>query len=218
MIYIGTGVDCLSHRLQYQTYDVAELLNKENELAILVGKGWYRSPLPGFGVIPEYQQSLMDQPVGLLAQLKIIYKNGTKEVISTDESWYCSESPVSFSEIYDGEIYDGSFSPEIYESVIVFDGPIHTLISQQGEKSMSRSALRLHVFLRYLKGKRSLTLDRKSKVMWKPLCVPMQVRLWSSLLRRFLTKTVIFTMTIIDLLRRCIIISAMMEDRLINLS
>ena len=131
---MAPGWTAYHQRLQYQTYDVTKLLSKENELAILVGKGWYRSPLPGFDQPPEYQQSLIDHPAGLLAQLNIVYMDGTKEVIATDESWYCSESPVRFSEIYDGEIYDGSFEPEVYEPVAVFDGPTHTLIPQQGEE------------------------------------------------------------------------------------
>ena len=131
---LAPGWTAYHHRLQYQTYDVTKLLSKDNELAILVGKGWYRSPLPGFGIMPEYQRSLMEQPAGLLAQLEITYQDGSKELLSTDESWFCSESPIRFSEIYDGEIYDGSFSPEIYEPVEVFDGPTHTLVYQQGEE------------------------------------------------------------------------------------
>ena len=34
------------------------------------------------------------------------YEDGTKEIIASDESWKGSDSPVIYSEIYDGEIYD----------------------------------------------------------------------------------------------------------------
>ena len=42
----------------------------------------------------------------LLLQLTIRYEDGTTQVLSTDESWIGANSPVTFSEIYDGEIYD----------------------------------------------------------------------------------------------------------------
>ena len=36
-------------RLQYQKYDITDLLtNGKNEIEVTVGKGWYRSPLPGW--------------------------------------------------------------------------------------------------------------------------------------------------------------------------
>lgn len=131
---MAPGWTVYHQRLQYQTYDVTNLLNAENELTILVGKGWYRSPLPGFVKVPEYQQSLMDRPAGLIALLNIIYEDGSVESISTDEHWRCFESQIRFSEIYDGEICDGSFSSGVYEPVVLFDGPTKTLISQQGEE------------------------------------------------------------------------------------
>ena len=42
----------------------------------------------------------------LFVQLTIRYEDGTTQVLSTDESWIGANSPVIFSEIYDGEIYD----------------------------------------------------------------------------------------------------------------
>ena len=35
-------------RLQYQEYDVTGLLEKDNALTVTVGKGWYRSRMPGW--------------------------------------------------------------------------------------------------------------------------------------------------------------------------
>ena len=57
------------HRLQYQTYDVTNLLSNENVLKVTVGKGWYRSAMPFRPM--KAQLELMEQPTGVLMQLDI---------------------------------------------------------------------------------------------------------------------------------------------------
>lgn len=130
---LAPGWTAYYKRLQYQEYDVTGLLAEDNTLDVLVGKGWYRSPMPGWGVTP-YQQGLQHNPAGLLAQLEIIYEDGRREIIGTDAGWKVSESRVRFSEIYDGEIYDASFEPSMDGDVLCFEGPWNTLIPQQGEE------------------------------------------------------------------------------------
>ena len=129
---LAPGWTDYEHRLQYQTYNVTELLINHNRLTVLVGKGWYRSRMHWTNT--PYRSHLRKCPAGLLAQLTVTYADGTVEIIPTDESWVCAESPMRFSEIYDGEIYDGSFQPYTQQQVAVFDGPTHTLIPQQGEE------------------------------------------------------------------------------------
>lgn len=120
-------------RLQYQTYDVTELLEEENQLTVTVGKGWYRSRMAGW-TTSSYQSGLSQQPSGLLLQLTIDYTDGTCETIVSDETWKCAESAVRFSEIYDGEIYDATYEPKFEHNAVCFDGPSDTLIPQQGEE------------------------------------------------------------------------------------
>ena len=127
---MAPGWTSYKHRLQYQEYDVTELMKGENSLAVTVGRGWYASRIPG-GPVPKDKKK---GTVTLLAQLELIYVDGTKEQIITDESWRVSESPVRFSEIYDGEIYDGSFTPDFSGDVKVVDGPYEVLIPQEGEE------------------------------------------------------------------------------------
>ena len=128
---LAPGWTSYKHRLQYQTYDVTGLLQEENSLTVLVGKGWYRSPLMGWQHSKD-QQALMKQPAGLFAQLELTYEDGTGEIITTDESWTVSDSCIRFSEIYDGEICDAAFEPDEAQPAVLFDGPTGTLIPQQG--------------------------------------------------------------------------------------
>lgn len=130
---LAPGWTAYYKRLQYQEYDVSGLLEEKNTLTVTVGKGWYRSPMPGFQSSP-YQQGLNDKPAGLLAQLVITYSDGHSESFATGTDWKVSESRVRFSEIYDGEIYDASFVPAMDGEVMCFEGPWDTLIPQQGEE------------------------------------------------------------------------------------
>ncbi|MDO5422322.1 MAG: family 78 glycoside hydrolase catalytic domain [Eubacteriales bacterium] len=130
---LAPGWTSYHHRLQYQTYDVTNLLKTENCLTVTVGKGWYRSRMPGW-TPSDFQKKLQENPAGLLACLELTYADGSTQTILSDESWTVSESPVRFSEIYDGEIYDASFEPDFSGAVESFDGPKDTLIPQEGEE------------------------------------------------------------------------------------
>jgi alpha-L-rhamnosidase len=88
-------------RVLYQTYDVTSLLRRgENTFGVLLGGGWYSSPLTwsGFRYTPG--------PNLLRAQLDLTLANGTHQTIVTDPSWLTAPAPITFSEIYGGESYD----------------------------------------------------------------------------------------------------------------
>lgn len=129
---MAPGWTSYENRLQYQSYDVTEMLLKENEVTVLVGKGWYRSRISNEADYPKHAP-WRKLPAGLWVQLEIQYADGACEKIISDESWMSSESPVRFSEIFDGEVYDARVCPEEWEKVQVFAGPSDTLIPQQGE-------------------------------------------------------------------------------------
>ena len=119
-------------RLQYQSYDITADLAEQNTITVAVGKGWYRSPMPGW-CDSSYQDGLRSWPAGLLAELEVTYEDGTTETIGTDTSWSVAESATRFSEIYDGEQYDASkdFSAARCK-VHVLEGPWDSLIPQEG--------------------------------------------------------------------------------------
>ncbi len=87
----------------YQCHDAAPLLKRgSNDLAALIGDGWYAS---AFSWTNE-RYSLGDSPRRFLAQLVLDYSDGSREVIATDASWRLGPSAVRSSEIYNGEDYD----------------------------------------------------------------------------------------------------------------
>jgi alpha-L-rhamnosidase len=88
-------------RVLYQTYDVTSLLSPgANTLGVMLGGGWYSSPLTWTGL--RYTPG----PNLLRAQLDLTLVNGTHQTIVTDPSWLTAPAPITFSEIYGGESYD----------------------------------------------------------------------------------------------------------------
>lgn len=99
-------------RVFYQIYDVTSLLaSGKNEISALVGDGWYGSPLTWAGV------HFFTPPDRLLAQLEITYTDGTRESVSSDNSWKASASPILASQIYGGEIYDARLEKPGWQQV-----------------------------------------------------------------------------------------------------
>jgi alpha-L-rhamnosidase len=88
-------------RVLYQTYDVTSLLQRgENTLGVVLGGGWYSSPMTWAGV-REYSGANL-----LRAQLDLTLADGSHQVIATNPSWQTAAAPVTFGEIYGGESYD----------------------------------------------------------------------------------------------------------------
>lgn len=137
---LAPGWTSYKNRLQYQEYDITDLLNEKNSLQVIVGKGWYRGRLPGWAN-SALQDELKAMPAGLIAQVELIYENGSREIIISDETWETAESCVRFSEIYDGETYDASYQVSGYEPALIFDGPSSTLIPQEGEEVREQERL-----------------------------------------------------------------------------
>ena len=129
---LAPGWTSYDHRLQVQTYEITDLIQKENDLRVTVGRGWFRSPIPGW-MDREDKKRRYSQPCGVIARLYICYTDGTTETVDTGKAWEWDESPVRFSEIYDGEHYDARFIPGKWQPVSLLDWPKDILIPQEGE-------------------------------------------------------------------------------------
>ena len=92
--------------LQYQTYDITDQLAKGGRLAVLLGNGWYRGRF-GFNMEsngkPFYSDTLK-----LIAEVRVLYADGSEDIFGTDESWEVTRSQITFSNIYDGEAADAT--------------------------------------------------------------------------------------------------------------
>ena len=136
---LAPGWTVYEKRLQLQEYDITDLLSTENELTVTVGKGWFSSPMAGW-VETDGKAMRKSRPRALLAELQM-EKGGKMWKIGTDESWICGQSPVRFSEIYDGECYDATFVTEEWGKCALLDWPMDILIPQEGEKILEKERI-----------------------------------------------------------------------------
>lgn len=89
-------------RLQYQTYDVTELISTgKNAVGVALGDGWYR----GFWSW-NMTRNYYGEKLALLFQIQVNYQDGTSEIFGTDSTWKATTGPILESDIYNGEIYD----------------------------------------------------------------------------------------------------------------
>lgn len=92
--------------VQYQTYDVTEQLNEQdNAIGFVVGNGWFRGGLNPFRGI---KHNIYGESVAAFAQLHVTFDDGTEAVICTDETWTSTTGPILYSDLYNGESYDAT--------------------------------------------------------------------------------------------------------------
>jgi len=85
--------------IQYQTYDVTDLLQDENNLEVRLADGWYKGKFDLSNRPNQFGDGFF-----LMAELRVQYADGTEDVIATDESWHYRGSDTEESGIYDGQI------------------------------------------------------------------------------------------------------------------
>ncbi len=98
---LAPGWTSYYHRIQYQTYDLTALLQASNTLEIRVGNGWARSVM---GWIKN-NTPFSERPCAI-AWMEILYTDGTREELRSDESWQVYTTDVLFTRIYHGETVD----------------------------------------------------------------------------------------------------------------
>lgn len=102
--YFAPGFTSYKTNLQYQTYDVTELLAERNTLTAVVGGGW----AVGSYVFTRKNRVSADRQA-LLLELRITYEDGSVELVGTDESWLVTEEgKYRLADLYDGEVYDAT--------------------------------------------------------------------------------------------------------------
>lgn len=98
--YFTPGWTSYHKRLQYQTFDVTNLIHQgNNAIGAMLGSGWYSGKL-AWGD-EKYGKSL-----ALLLQIEVRYTDGTSEIIGTNKNWKTATGEILSSEIYNGELID----------------------------------------------------------------------------------------------------------------
>lgn len=108
-------------RVQYQTYDVTELLHEgENTITVQLADGWYRGSCGAWGICNQYGTQTK-----LLAQFEITQEDGSIHMIATDESWeWSNDGAIRFADNQDGEVIDAARTPSYFGRARVTNHPV----------------------------------------------------------------------------------------------
>lgn len=89
-------------RVLYSTYDLTDSVSAgENKLEVLLGHGWY--DVRSVAVWNFDNAPWRDFP-RLIAQLELLYEDGTRETVCSDGTWRQKASPLGFDCIREGEV------------------------------------------------------------------------------------------------------------------
>ena len=138
--YFTPGWTSFDFRFQYQTFDVtSSLKNGANCLAAMLGDGWFRGRMAWN---PKNNRNRYGKKLALLAQLVITYKDGTQQIVTSDDQWKSSTGAVLESDIYNGETYDArlaqagwneaGFNDKSWKSATVLEAPKAKLVAPAG--------------------------------------------------------------------------------------
>lgn len=128
--YLAPGCTAYDRWIQYQTYDVTDLVKSgENVVGAVIGNGWAKGRFGFDGKAGCYETNEPGSPHNiftdeylLLGELHITTDRG-ETVVVTDERWQSAPAPLTFGSIYDGERYDARLEIENWASpTCTFDG------------------------------------------------------------------------------------------------
>ena len=137
--YLTPGWTSYKNRLQYQAYDVTDLIKDgANAIGVTLGNGWYRGIIGFSNHINVYGKD-----IALLLQVNITYSDGSTSTVISDDSWKSSTGEIRYDEIYNGEVIDArdkktgwnlpGYDDAKWSGVIVADYSKDNLLATQNE-------------------------------------------------------------------------------------
>ena len=120
---LAPGFTDYHKRVQYQTYDVTNLLNMgENIITARLADGWYRGSIGAKG-----RRNTYGIQTKLYLQLEITDNEGNIRTIISDESFdWSNDGEIRFADLKDGEVCDARMAPTYKGKALVCrkDGPL----------------------------------------------------------------------------------------------
>ncbi|MDA8762627.1 glycoside hydrolase family 78 protein [Flavobacteriaceae bacterium] len=105
--YLTPGWTSYNNRIQYQAYDVKEMLSSgDNRLGVILADGWFRNFRPNRGK----RKTDYGDELSFITELVVTYEDGTKKSIINDDNWNYHFGAIQSSSIYNGEFVDFNLS------------------------------------------------------------------------------------------------------------
>ena len=109
-------------RIYYSTFDVARMLREGgNEIRLLLGNGLFNVQSDAAW---NFNKAPWRGPPRGIAELTIVFADGSRSVVATDASWRAVPSPVAFNDFREGEvIYAQAPEPESARLAVELPSP-----------------------------------------------------------------------------------------------
>ena len=138
--YLTPGFNDYDAYLRYQGYDITSLLKENNIIEVHMGDGWYKGRYGISHGYPSKNDEIWGSEYKLCAKIIIEFNDGTKQEISTDNSWKVKSSKEIRNSIYDGEEVDFTLS-EGQEEEVVISSESYNLIPDFGAPMVEKEIL-----------------------------------------------------------------------------
>lgn len=127
---LTTLISAYDKTVYYNEYDITNLVfTGENVIGVMLGNGWYNDSCENWGFV---HATWRDMPK-LLAEIKIIYTDGSVDTISSNSGWKMHAGPLVYNNARCGEVYDArleiegwnlpGFCEDDWDSSLVMNGP-----------------------------------------------------------------------------------------------
>ncbi len=106
--YFAPGFTSYHHQMQYQVYDVTDMLTDGCVLQAVVAGGW------AVGSYTYFRRNrVYGKKQALLLDILLEWEDGSVSVVGTDETWeVTTEGRFREADIYDGEVFDATIDEE----------------------------------------------------------------------------------------------------------
>ena len=122
--------------VNYNTYELSaeELEKGENVIGVLLGNGMYNT------LAERYTKFFVSfGPPTLFFKMKVVYKDGSEEIIKSDQSWKYSKSPITYNSIFGGEDYNANLEQKGWNSKGFNDSNWKKIVIQEAPKGVLRA-------------------------------------------------------------------------------
>lgn len=137
--WLSPGYTHYDKRNLYLVYDVKKMLKKgENVLSVVLGNGFYNEIQPV--TVWTFENARWRGRARMICELHIKYRDGSTQVVNSDETWKTADGPYVHNNIYSGDDYDATreiagwekpgFDDSHYASATRVDAPSPMLVHQ----------------------------------------------------------------------------------------
>ena len=128
--------------IQYQEYDITDLLGGESLLSVTLAPGWacgYIGPMRSR--VEDFHGAYGIPTPSLIAEISVEYEDGRSETVLSDETWEVHTTHTLYCSLYDGQRVDYTKELRYVGNAKITPPPVPVLLPQKGESVVERETV-----------------------------------------------------------------------------